>query len=196
MNRQSLGNDASNESFRYGQEARGSRRLSPHAGQCAADDDSSDESSLRGLGQGIRRRVQESHSPAGGLPGYIVVQHLDDEGLLDAARLNSPLCERAGPGPAPHPLPKHATRRAPQQAPLPLPRRGIRRNRICRVTSQVLRFRYQVVQQRSSGWTTAPITWPSMQYVLAQRFSGRRSRCRYVGDDASDRSARCGQEGR
>ena len=30
MNRQSLGNDASDESSRYGQEARGSRRLSPH----------------------------------------------------------------------------------------------------------------------------------------------------------------------
>ena len=36
MNRQSLGNDASDESFGYGREARGSRRLSPHAGQCAA----------------------------------------------------------------------------------------------------------------------------------------------------------------
>jgi hypothetical protein len=77
----------------------------------------------------------------------------------------------------------------------PLHRR-IRRNRIRRVTSKVLRFRYQVVQQCISGCTTAPITWPSMQYVLAQRFSGRRSRCRYVGDDASDGSARCGQEGR
>ncbi|BDE17337.1 hypothetical protein Mkiyose1665_49960 [Mycobacterium kiyosense] len=29
MSRQSLGNDASDESFRYGQEVRGSRRLSP-----------------------------------------------------------------------------------------------------------------------------------------------------------------------
>jgi hypothetical protein len=56
--------------------------------------------------------VDGPHQRTDDLFTYIVVKHLDDGGLLDPARLNSPLCERAGPGPAPHPLPKHATRRA------------------------------------------------------------------------------------
>ena len=43
MNGQRLGNDASNVSFRYGGEVRGFRRLSPQAGECAAQRFRNDE---------------------------------------------------------------------------------------------------------------------------------------------------------